>query len=131
MRRAIAVRATGACLAAGSLFLLAPVGPTPRGCGDLTSGRLCIDGPIGGAGGFTTRYTQYDGRPAVNVRLGYQRKDQRLTAFADWFGTRTTSHGTAQLSGRLATAADECIRGVLMDPGGRAYVTGWRCAPAR
>ncbi|MCF3961127.1 hypothetical protein [Streptomyces fuscigenes] len=131
MRRALAVRATGACLAAGCLLVLAPVGATPRGCGDLAGGRLCIEGPIGGAGGFTTRFTQYDGRPAVHVRLGYQRRDRRLTAFAGWFGASTTTDGRAQLSGRLATASDECIRGVLMDPRGKAYVTGWRCAGAR
>ncbi|MCA1221259.1 hypothetical protein [Streptomyces sp. 8L] len=131
MRRAIAVRATGLCLAAGSLFVLAPVGATPRGCGDLSWGRLCIEGPIGGSGGFTTRYVQYDGRRAVRVRLGYQRKDHRLTAFADWFGTSTTANGRAQRSGRLSTAADECIRGVLIGPSGKAHVTPWRCAPAR
>ncbi|GAA3748930.1 hypothetical protein [Streptomyces tremellae] len=130
MRRATAVRVAGACLAAGSFLLLAPVGPTPRGCGDLASGRLCIEGPIGGTGGFTTRYVQYDGRPETRVRLGYQRRDRRLTAFTDWFGTSATTHGRAQLSGHLATAPDECIRGVLLDAAGRAHATPWRCAPA-
>lgn len=124
------MRSTGACLAAGSLFLLAPITPAPRGCRDLASGRLCIDGPIGRAGGFTTRYVQHGGLPETSVRLGYQRKDRRMTAFADWFGTSTTTHGRAELSGRLATEADECIRGVLMDTHGKWYVTTWRCAPS-
>jgi hypothetical protein len=104
---------------------------TPRGCGDLATGRLCIDGPIGGTGGFTTRYQQYDGVPEEHVRLGYQRKDQRLTAFADWFGTSTTADGRAQLSGTLVTAPDECVRGVLVTPDGTSYVTRWRCADPR
>jgi hypothetical protein len=112
----------------GALFVLGPVGATPRGCGDLSQGRLCIEGPIGGKGGFTTRYVRYEGGPDVPVRLGYQRRDRRLTAFADWFGTRTTTNGRAELTGHLATAADECIRGVLQDPHGKAYVTQWECA---
>jgi hypothetical protein len=125
VRRATAVRAT--VLALGALFVLAPVGVTPRGCGDLSGGRLCIEGPIGGKGGFTTRYVRHAGRPDIAVRLGYQRKDDRLTAYADWFGTQRTSHGRAELTGRLGTEPGECIRGVL-DHQGRTYVTQWSCA---
>ncbi|MBP0459079.1 hypothetical protein [Streptomyces montanisoli] len=116
------------CLAAGSLLVLAPMRVPPDGCGDLPSGRLCIEGPIGGAGAFTTRYVQYDERHESRVRLGYQRRDQRLTAFANWFGTSSTLHGSTQLSGRLSTAPDECIRGILIDANGKAYATQWTCA---
>ncbi|MFF2521974.1 hypothetical protein [Streptomyces liangshanensis] len=123
--RTAAVRAT--VLGVGALFVLAPVGVTPRGCGDLSGGRLCIEGPIGGKGGFTTRYVQHDGGPDLAVRLGYQRKDDRLTAFADWFGTRRTRDGVAALGGHLDTEPGECIRGVLLDPEGQAYVTQWQC----
>lgn len=126
MRRAAVARVT--VLGVGALFVLAPVGVTPRGCGDLSGGRLCIEGPVGQEGGFTTRYVQYDGRPDLPVRLGYQRKDARITAFADWFGTRPTKDGVAELTARLDTEPGECIRGVLMDSGGRAYVTQWQCS---
>lgn len=126
MRRATAVRAT--LLLAGALFVLAPVGVTPKGCGDLSGGRLCIEGPIGGEGGFTTWYVRHSGGPDLPVRLGYQRRDARLRAFADWFGTRLTRDGRAELSGRLDTAPGECIRGVLEDSRGRVYVTQWQCS---
>jgi hypothetical protein len=124
VRRAVTVRAAG--LAVGALLVLAPVGVTPKGCGDLSGGRLCVQGPIGDTGSFTTRYVQRAGRPDLAVRLGYQRKDARLTAFAGWFGTRRTRHGRAALTGRLTTEPDECIRGVL-DHHGRLYATQWLC----
>lgn len=125
MRRTTAV--TGKVLAVGTLLILAPVGLTPRGCGDLSGGRLCIEGPVGGAGSFTVRYVQYGGRPDVSVRLGYQRKDDRITAFPGWFGNQRTWHGRAELTGTLNTAPGECIRGVL-DHRDRTYVTEWRCS---
>jgi hypothetical protein len=120
----------GTGLAVGALFVLAPVGVTPKGCGDLSGGRLCIEGPIGGAGGFTTRYVQHRGHPGeIAVRLGYQRKDKRMTAFPDWFGTERTRHRRAALTGRLDTLPGECIRGVLLDAHERPYVTQWNCSP--
>ena len=120
--------ATGLALVAAAFFVLAPVGTPPAGCGDSSDGRLCIEGPIGATGTFTTRYTQHPGRPATEVQLGYQRKDRRLTAFADWFGTRRTQHGRAELTGTLDTLPGECIRGVLRDPQGHTRATTWRCA---
>nr|WSZ97933.1 hypothetical protein OH820_21720 [Streptomyces sp. NBC_00857] len=125
MRRASAVRAT--VLAAGALFVLAPVGLTPRGCGDLSGGRLCVEGPIGGAGRFTTRYVQHTGGRDIAVRLGYQRKDDRITAFPGWFGTQRTRHGHAELTGMVSTEPGECVRG-LLDHRGRVYVTQWHCS---
>ncbi|MEU3187078.1 hypothetical protein ABZ707_23180 [Streptomyces sp. NPDC006923] len=126
MRRATAARAMG--LGIGALFVVAPVGVTPRGCGDLSGGRLCVAGPIGGAGGFTTRYVQHTGRPDLTVRLGYQRKDDRITAFPGWFGTRRTRHGVAELSGTLTTMPGECVRGLLDDRQGRTFITEWYCS---
>ncbi|MEV6424062.1 hypothetical protein [Streptomyces sp. NPDC051662] len=125
MRRATAVR--GTVLAVGAVLVLAPVGLTPRGCGDLSGGRLCIEGPVGGAGPFTVRYVQYPGHPSVAVRLGYQRKDDRITAFPGWLGTQQTWHGRAEQTGSLDTAAGECIRGV-MEHRDRTYVTEWHCS---
>lgn len=125
MRRAAAVRATG--LTVGALFVLAPVGFTPKSCGDLSGGRLCIEGPIGGAGGFTVRYVQHAGRPDIAVRFGYQRKDDRITAFPGWFGTQWTRQGRAELTGTLDTLPGECIRGVLSHQN-LTYVTRWYCS---
>ncbi|MFJ1745600.1 hypothetical protein ACIOJD_05065 [Streptomyces sp. NPDC088116] len=125
MRRASAVRA--AVLAAGALFVLAPVGLTPRGCGDLSGGRLCVEGPIGGTGRFTTRYDRHAGGPDIAVRLGYQRRDDRITAFPGWFGTRRTLHGQAELTGTISTEPGECVRG-LLDHRGLVYVTQWHCS---
>ncbi|MEV7680853.1 hypothetical protein AB0O64_20245 [Streptomyces sp. NPDC088341] len=125
MRRATAVSAS--VLTVGALFVLAPVGVTPEGCGDLSNGRLCVEGPIGGTGRFTTWYVQHADRPGTAVRLGYQRKDDRIVAFPGWFGTRRTQGGRAELSGTLRTAPGECVRG-LLEHGGRTYVTEWRCS---
>ncbi|MFJ2177351.1 MULTISPECIES: hypothetical protein [unclassified Streptomyces] len=125
MSRATAVSAT--FLVVGALFVLAPVGVTPKGCGDLSGGRLCVEGPIGGAGPFTTRYVRTGVGPEIPVRLGYQRKDARITAFPGWFGTRLTRHGRAELTGVIDTRPGECIRGVL-DHQGRLYVTRWHCS---
>ncbi|MFI5754266.1 hypothetical protein [Streptomyces sp. NPDC051569] len=129
MRRATAVRAT--VLTLGAVFMLAPIGVTPKGCGDLSGGRLCIEGPVGGAGSFTTRYVLHPDRPEMAVRLGYQRKDDRITAFPGWFGTRRTQRGVAELTGTLDTEPGECVRGVLVlpdDPRERTFVTQWQCS---
>lgn len=128
VRRSSTAGATGLALVAAAFFVLAPVGAPPAGCDDTPEGRLCIEGPIGTKGTFTTRYTQRPGRPATKVQLGYQRKDHRLTAFADWFGTERTQNGRAELAGTLATLPDECVRGVLRDPEGHTRATTWHCA---
>ncbi|WP_405795559.1 hypothetical protein [Streptomyces sp. NBC_01506] len=124
-------RAFATALAVGSLLVLAPVGVTPKGCGDLTGGRLCVEGPVGGKGAFTTRYVRHGaGRakgPGLPVQLGYQRKDARITAFPGWFGTLRTKDGSAALTGTLDTARGECVRG-LMHHDGRDYVTEWLCS---
>ncbi|MFC8830778.1 hypothetical protein ACFT9I_36230 [Streptomyces sp. NPDC057137] len=126
-------RARAAVLTLGALLVLAPVGVTPKGCGELTGGRLCVEGPVGGEGAFTTRYVRHgaghteDPDPALDVQLGYQRKDTRITAFPGWFGTLRTEDGSAALTGRLDTARGECVRG-LMNHDGRDYVTEWLCS---
>lgn len=127
-------RARATALTLGAVLVLAPVGVTPEGCGDLTGGRLCVEGPVGGAGAFTTRYVPHGTGsaaepedPALAVQLGYQRKDARITAFPGWFGTLVTEGGSAALTGTLDTARGECVRG-LMHHGGRDYVTEWLCS---
>lgn len=124
-------RARATALALGAVLVLAPVGVTPEGCGDLTGGRLCVEGPVGGEGAFTTRYvrqgTGHLEDPALAVRLGYQRKDARITAFPGWFGTLRTEDGSAALTGTLDTARGECVRGLLHHDG-RDYVTEWLCS---
>ncbi|MFD9865759.1 hypothetical protein ACFXI8_20365 [Streptomyces niveus] len=124
-------RARAAALTLGAMLALAPVGATPDGCGDLSGGRLCVEGPVGGEGAFTTRYLRHgaDGGegPGPEVRLGYQRKDARITAFPGWFGTLRTEDGSAALTGTLDTAPGECVRGLLHHDG-RDYVTEWLCS---
>ncbi|MFD3486772.1 hypothetical protein [Streptomyces sp. NPDC058665] len=117
-------------LTVGAVLVLAPVGVTPEGCGDLTGGRLCVEGPVGGKGAFTTRYVRHTNAtkpaPTLRLRLGYQRRNARITAFPGWFGTLRTEDGSAALSGTLDTAPGECVRG-LLHHNGRDYVTEWLC----
>lgn len=130
-------RVHAAALALGALLVLAPVGVTPDGCGDLTGGRLCVEGPVGGKGTFTTRYVRHDTGTgtgtgtgtAPTLQLGYQRKDARITAFPGWFGTlRTEDASTASAAtGTLDTAPGECVRGLLRADD-RDYVTEWLCS---
>lgn len=124
-------RARAAALTLGAVLALAPAGVTPDGCGDLTGGRLCVEGPVGGEGAFTTRYVRHgaDGEkgPGPAVQLGYQRKDARITAFPGWFGTLRTKDGSAELTGTLDTAPGECVRGLLHHDG-RDHVTEWLCS---
>ncbi|MET4927618.1 hypothetical protein P3L51_35555, partial [Streptomyces sp. PSRA5] len=125
-------RVHAAVLALGALLVLAPVGVTPKGCGDLTGGRLCVEGPVGGRGTFTTRYVRHDTgtRTATPpaLQLGYQRKDARITAFPGWFGTLRTEDGSAALHGTLDTERGECVRGLMHHDDGRDYVTEWLCS---
>ncbi|MFD3521009.1 hypothetical protein [Streptomyces sp. NPDC058653] len=118
-------------LTLGSMLVIAPVGVTPAGCGDLSGGRLCVDGPVGGRGAFTTRYVRHGAGPrtgpATALRLGYQRRDARITAFPGWFGTLRTEDGPAALTGTLDTEPGECVRG-LLHHAGRDYVTEWLCS---
>ncbi|WP_330174054.1 hypothetical protein OG875_11025 [Streptomyces sp. NBC_01498] len=115
-----------AALTLGAGLLLAPSGVTPEGCGDLTGGRLCVEGPVGGTGTFTTRYIRHGAGPETALRLGYQRADARITAFPGWFGTLRTEDAPAALTGTLDTAPGECVRG-LLGQGDREYVTEWLC----
>ena len=122
-------RACATALALGALLVLAPVGVTPDGCGDLSGGRLCVEGPVGGRGTFTTRYVRHEhaaGGPS-SVRLGYQRKDARITAFPGWFATLRTKDSSLTGTGTLDTAPGECVRGLLWHDN-RDYVTEWLCS---
>lgn len=120
-------RAHATVLTVGALLVLAPVGVTPDGCGDLTGGRLCVEGPVGSRGTFTTRYVRHDTGGPPDVRLGYQRKDARITAFPSWFTTLRTKGNSTTATGPLDTAPGECVRG-LLHHGGREYVTEWLCS---
>ncbi len=145
--RRIAVAVAAMCLVAATAAT-APAAPAePTGCGDLVRGQLCLRGPVGADGTYTATYRRYGvparreaasagavagdgraaGRDAITVRLGYQRRNDRITAFPGWFGTRRTQGGTVVLSGRVEMLADECIRGV-MERGETVYVTKWSCS---
>ncbi|GAA2328940.1 hypothetical protein OHT20_24005 [Streptomyces caniferus] len=128
--RRIAVAVGVLCLVAA--VAAAPPAPLePTGCGDLVRGQLCLRGPVGADGTYTATYRRLgataSGADEILVRLGYQRKNTRITAFPGWFGTRRTQGGTVVLSGRVEMLADECIRGV-MERGEAVYVTKWSCS---
>ncbi|MFK0265681.1 hypothetical protein ACIQU1_30765 [Streptomyces angustmyceticus] len=116
------------CLVA-ALAAAPPAPAAPTGCGELVRGRLCLRGPVGADGMYTVSYRRLgaaSGPDEILVRLGYQRKNDRITAFPGWFGTRRTQSGAVVLGGRVEMLADECIRGV-MERGGAVYVTKWSC----
>ncbi|MFG2532008.1 hypothetical protein [Streptomyces sp. NPDC048516] len=127
-RTVVAVAAL--CLVAATAAAAPSAPPEPTGCGDLVRGQLCLRGPVGAAGTYTAAYRRLgaaSGRDEIIVRLGYQRKNDRITAFPGWFGTRRTQGGAVVLSGRVEMLADECIRGV-MERGETVYVTKWSCS---
>ncbi|MEU9113136.1 hypothetical protein AB0D04_15470 [Streptomyces sp. NPDC048483] len=117
------------CLVAASAAAAPPAPAAPTGCGDLANGRLCLHGPVGATGRYTTSYRRNEAGPAADfsVRLGYQRKNTRITAFPGWFGARRLRHGSAALAGRVEMLPDECIRGVL-EHIETVFVTKWSCA---
>ncbi|MFG2895144.1 hypothetical protein [Streptomyces sp. NPDC048248] len=143
-RTAVAVAAL--CLVAATAAAAPPAPDAPTGCGDLMRGQLCLRGPVGTDGTYRTTYRRTGaaeprnprvaGSPAgsaplasgaeITVRLGFQRKNPKITAFPGWFGSRRTLHGAAALSGRVRMLPDECIRGVMEDED-RVFVTKWSC----
>ncbi|MGW2414146.1 hypothetical protein ACWCV5_18495 [Streptomyces tubercidicus] len=128
--RRVTVAVAALCLVAGTAAAAPPAPPEPTGCGDLVRGQLCLQGPVGADGTYTASYRRNeaaDGLDEIIVRLGYQRKNDRITAFPGWFGTRRTQGGAVGLSGRVEMLADECIRGV-MERGETLYVTKWSCS---
>ncbi|WP_129296039.1 hypothetical protein [Streptomyces lydicus] len=127
--RRIVVAVAALCLVAATAAAAPPAPQEPTGCGDLVRGQLCLRGPVGADGMYTAAYRRRGAagaRDEIIVRLGYQRKNDRITAFPGWFGTRRTQGGAVVLSGRVEMLADECIRGV-MERGETVYVTKWSC----
>ncbi|AIA03971.1 hypothetical protein ACFU90_36940 [Streptomyces noursei] len=124
-RTAAAVAVLGLLAATAAAAPAAPDAPT--GCGVLVRGRLCLRGPVGAPGRYTAVYRRDEPMPGeLTVRLGYQRKNSRITAFPGWFGTGRTQGGTLRLSGRVEMLPDECIRGV-MEHTATVFVTKWSC----
>ncbi|MGW1838185.1 hypothetical protein [Streptomyces sp. NPDC002067] len=114
------------CLIATVAAAAPPAPAAPAACGGPSGGLLCLRGPVGHPGVYTARYRRAPGPGEITVRLGYQRKDSRITAFPGWFGTVRTSGGAAVLRGRVGMTPGECVRGV-MEHGERVYVTKWSC----
>ncbi|MFF2812806.1 hypothetical protein ACFVT2_37670 [Streptomyces sp. NPDC058000] len=124
-RTAAAVAVLGLVAATAAAAPAAPAAPT--GCGVLVRGLLCLRGPVGAPGTYTVVYRRDEPMLGeITVRLGYQRKNSRITAFPGWFGTGRTRGGTLRLSGRVEMPADECIRGV-MEHTATVFVTKWSC----
>ncbi|MFJ6750931.1 hypothetical protein ACIQNI_22495 [Streptomyces sp. NPDC091266] len=126
-RAGVAVAAL--CLVAATVAATPPAPAAPTGCGDLVGGQLCLRGPVGATGTYTATYRRSGaaGRGEIDVRLGYQRKNARITAFPGWFGSRRTARGAVTLGGRVEMFAGECVRGV-MEHAGTVFVTRWSCA---
>ncbi|MFG2227972.1 hypothetical protein [Streptomyces sp. NPDC048644] len=138
LRRA-GVAVAALCLVAATAAAAPPAPAAPTGCGGLAGGQLCLRGPVGAAGRYLVSYRRGattgparaigGSRPVpgeITVRLGYQRKDARITAFPGWFGFRRTVRGAAELSGRVEMLPGECIRG-LMEHRDTVFVTKWSC----
>ncbi|MGG7573455.1 hypothetical protein [Streptomyces sirii] len=128
--RRVSVAVAAMCLVVATAAAAPPAPAAPTGCGDLVRGQLCLRGPVGADGMYTATYRRQGaatGLGETSVRLGYQRKNVRITAFPGWFGTGRTRGGAVTLSGRVEMLADECIRGV-MEHGETVYVTKWSCS---
>ncbi|TJZ42470.1 hypothetical protein FCH28_34225 [Streptomyces piniterrae] len=120
-------------VAFAALFLVAatvaaapPAPADPTGCGALVRGQLCLRGPVGAEGTYTATYRRETAGDEITVRLGYQRKNSKITAFPGWFGSRRTQRGAAGLGGHVQMLPDECIRGV-MEHHETVFVTKWSC----
>ncbi|MFH8574337.1 hypothetical protein [Streptomyces sp. NPDC017993] len=144
--RRVAVSVAALCLVAATAAAAPPAPAAPTGCGDLMRGQLCLRGPVGADGTYRTTYRRTGAADPTNprvagsstapaplasgaeitVRLGFQRKNPKITAFPGWFGSRRTLHGAVALSGRVRMLPDECIRGV-MEFRDRVFVTKWSC----
>ncbi|MEV0374144.1 hypothetical protein AB0I10_30800 [Streptomyces sp. NPDC050636] len=123
-RAGVAVAAL--CLVAATAAAAPPAPADPTGCGELVHGQLCLRGPVGAEGTYTATYRRDGARDEITVRLGYQRKNAKITAFPGWFGSRGTQRGAVAVSGRVQMLPDECIRGV-MEHGETVFVTKWSC----
>ncbi|WP_043264611.1 hypothetical protein [Streptomyces sp. CT34] len=115
------------CLVAATAAAMPPAPAAPTGCGDLVRGQLCLRGPVGATGSYTASYRRDGPAPGeIAVRLGYQRKNSRITAFPGWFGTGRTRGGALRLGGRVEMLPGECVRGV-MEHAETVFVTKWSC----
>ncbi|MGI5261471.1 hypothetical protein [Streptomyces angustmyceticus] len=131
IKRALVTSTTVLAVLGGSLVAAPAASATPTGCGDLSNGQLCIKGGKLGKGGkykFTVSYWRggSGARGEITVKLGTQRKNDDITAWPLWFGSKKTRNGYAALSKTHELDSDNCIRGV-MDYKGKTYVTKWRC----
>ncbi|WP_242578263.1 hypothetical protein [Streptomyces sp. MST-110588] len=130
LKRTMAASATIVSVLAASLAAAPTASATTDGCGDLSNGQLCVRGGKLGTTGtykFTTSY--WRGGPAngeVTVKLGTQRKNDDITAYPLWFGSKKTRNGYAELSRSHKLNSDECVRGVMQYKG-KTFTTKWRC----
>ncbi|UZJ31116.1 hypothetical protein [Streptomyces endophytica] len=85
------------CAGRGDRRAAPPAPAAPTGCGDLVRGQLCLRGPVGSDGTYTATYRRHGaaaGLGKIPVRLGYQRKNTRITAFPA--GSAPGGPGTAR-----------------------------------
>ncbi|MFE7511948.1 hypothetical protein ACFU8I_12085 [Streptomyces sp. NPDC057540] len=100
----------------------------PNGCGALTNGHLCINGPTPNAGTYTASYMRFGGEGEITVRLGIEIKVERTGQIAQtsWIGYKKTQNGYASLSRYTLLDSEGCIR-AIMEHGGTKFISQWRC----
>ncbi|MFD7665148.1 hypothetical protein [Streptomyces sp. NPDC059788] len=129
MRKKTILLATAA-FAASSLITAPAASATPRGCGDMANGQLCVNQPPGNhyGGYYTTEYVKHHGKP-VKVKLGYRAKsasgqDHGIVWDSKWL---TAKDGKVVQKKRYLTMdRGWCIRG-YMKSGGKTYETKYLC----
>lgn len=112
----------------GGLVMAPTASAVSKGCGELTNGILCNDGPVPNEGTYTTSYIRHGARGEITVRLGYEIKIERTGVIAQttWMGYKKTQNGYAELSKYVLLSNEGCIRGIMEYDNAR-YVTKWRC----
>ncbi|OKH98924.1 hypothetical protein A6A06_25290 [Streptomyces sp. CB02923] len=129
MRKKIILLATAA-FAASSLITAPAASATPRGCGDMANGQLCIKQPAGNhyGGYYTTDYFKHSGK-AAKVKLGYRArtpngKDNGIVWDSKWLNVKAGK--PVQKKRYLTMDRGWCIRG-YMKSGGKTYQTKYLC----
>ncbi|WP_435642297.1 hypothetical protein ACR9VJ_00720 [Streptomyces sp. H49] len=82
----------------GATVIAAPAASaTPAGCGELDNGQLCIPGGKVGVNGTFTWTVGYSRSKSgqITVTLGDQRKNSKITALPNYYGSAKTNKTAA------------------------------------
>lgn len=103
---------------------------TPKGCGDLTNGQLCVNKLSStAAGDFETLYWRHGGKGSIEVKLGVQFKNSSGKIYGiDWLATRTVkSGGLVKAKRYFTTDPGWCVRGTMVSGDSATFITKWLC----